>query len=421
MKSIRNKLAIAACTVLSQGAQQAAATETDISHLFYSEADDRVLVNKTIAKFKAPLGGNNVISMEAVYDAITGATPTGAVEADKFVEPTDETAPAADIVTVTTPSGGSIINIGTNNPDAPVIPQSTPTLIEFDDTRIGVDLGLTHSYSRTLKINYGISTSLESDYEAYGGSVTIDKETFNRNLTFSAGIAGSYDTIFQSSGTTPGPRSNLKKSQFFGKGKKRGFEGMLGVSGVTNRRTVTQFNYSIKSQEGYLTDPYKLISMINADGAETDVYYESRPESRLQQTLYSALVHKLNNKDVIHLSYRYYFDDWDINSHTIDYRHRKNFANGQHLEPHLRVYNQTAANFYQNNLNDDGQPLPEYVSADYRLDELSSVTIGAKYGIPAWGGTLRFRLEYLYQSFSEAEFDTNKAVIFQASYKKKFN
>jgi len=265
---------------------------------------------------------------------------------------------------------------------------------------------------------------VERDYEAYGGSLALSKESADRDLTFSAGIAGSYDTVFQSSGGTPRPLGDVEenggKPPFFGAGKKRGYEGMLGVARVINRRTVARINYTLGSLEGYLTDPYKLISVTDNNGIEIERHFESRPDSRLRQSLYGALVHQLDNKDVIHLSYRYYWDDWDINSHTIDYRHRRNMMDGRYLEPHLRLYHQTAADFFHHSLL-YGEPLPQYASADYRLDEMTSVTLGLKYGHPAWGGTLRFRLEYLYQSFAKAEYDTNKALIFQASYRKEFD
>ncbi len=404
MKSIRNKLAIATCTLLSQGAQQAGATEsswsTDASYLFYSE-EDRVTVNKIVTNANVTLGDNHLLTLEAVYDTITGSTPTGAIK-------------SGGIVTVTTPSSG-----GNGYKTA----SGTPDLAQFDDTRLGVNLGLTHSLNRTLRMNYGASVSVERDYEAYGGSLTFERDNEDRSLTLIAGVAGSYDTIFQSSGRTPKPMGNVVENngnpEFFPAGNKRGFEGMLGVSRIINRRTVARFNYSIKSLEGYLTDPYKVISMTR-EGIEWSRYYESRPDSRLRQALYGKLVHQLKNRDTIQLSYRYYWDDWGIGSHTINYQHRRNLSAGQYLEPHLRLYNQSAADFFYHSLR-YGQPKPEYASADYRLDEMNSLTLGLKYGRPAWGGIMRFRLEYLYQSFAEAEFDTNKVLIFQASFKKEFD
>ncbi len=402
MKSIRNKLAIATCTLLSQGIQYASAADSswssDTSYLYYSETD-RVTVHKIITNATAALGDDNMLSLEAVYDTITGATPTGAIK-------------SLNTVSSTSPSSGDGVTREKSDTNA---------LALFDDTRLGVNMGWTHQHNRTFRVNYGASVSVERDYEAYGGSLSFDKETADRNLSFTAGVATSYDTVFQRSGKTPKPLSSIKEAKFYEAGNKRAFEGILGITRTINRRTIAQLHYTVGSLEGYLNDPYKLISITDSDGREKTPfrYYESRPSQRLRQTIFGALAHRLENSDTIHLSYRYYWDDWDIISHTLDYRHRKNIASG-YLEPHLRLYHQTAARFFRHSLK-HGQPLPEYVSADYRLDEMSSVTVGARYGLPVWEGTLRFRLEYLYQSFAEAEYETNEALIFQVSYKKAFD
>ena len=63
---------------------------------------------------------------------------------------------------------------------------------------------------------------------------------------------------------------------------------LLGVTQVINKRTIMQFNYSLSSSSGYLTDPYKLLSVIDATTGKTAVdvsgapiyVYEQRPDSR---------------------------------------------------------------------------------------------------------------------------------------------
>jgi hypothetical protein len=52
---------------------------------------------------------------------------------------------------------------------------------------------------------------------------------------------------------------------------------------------------------------------------------------------------------------------------------------------------------------------------------MNSVTGGFTYGIPFRSDAdLRMRLEYMHQTFENSEFDTNKALIFQVSYGKRF-
>ena len=52
-----------------------------------------------------------------------------------------------------------------------------------------------------------------------------------------------------------------------------------------------------------------------------------------------------------------------------------------YLQPHVRYYTQSAAEFYTRFL-EAGAPLPSNASADYRLGELTGWTFGLKYGKP---------------------------------------
>ena len=67
--------------------------------------------------------------------------------------------------------------------------------------------------------------------------------------------------------------------------------------------------------------------------------------------------------------------------------------------------------------------LPEsgFASSDYRLDAMTSATLGMKYGLSLTpNADLRIRAEYLDQSFSTADYETNSALIFQTSLKYRF-
>jgi len=86
-------------------------------------------------------------------------------------------------------------------------------------------------------------------------------------------------------------------------------------------------------------------------------------------------------EDVVHIAYHYYQDDWGINSHTIELKYRHHLSAKDYLQPHLRYYTQTAADFYRHSLVDsEVSSLPDYASADYRLAEFNTITYGLKYG-----------------------------------------
>ena len=64
-----------------------------------------------------------------------------------------------------------------------------------------------------------------------------------------------------------------------------------------------------------------------------------------------------------------------------------------YLEPHVRLYTQSHADFYVGSL-DSTVPLPAYASADYRLGEFDALTFGLKFGWQfASGNEMSLRLE----------------------------
>ena len=65
-----------------------------------------------------------------------------------------------------------------------------------------------------------------------------------------------------------------------------------------------------------------------------------------------------------------------------------------YLEPHLRYYQQSAADFFRYYLV-GGNSLPEYASADTRLAQFHALTYGAKFGMNLdEGSEINLRMEY---------------------------
>jgi hypothetical protein len=69
-----------------------------------------------------------------------------------------------------------------------------------------------------------------------------------------------------------------------------------------------------------------------------------------------------------------------------------------YIEPQLRWYTQSEADFYRASLVSQ-QPLPEYASADFRLGSFDAATVGVKLGRRLQSGSeWSTRLEYYRQS-----------------------
>ncbi|MBX2878534.1 MAG: DUF3570 domain-containing protein [Granulosicoccus sp.] len=405
-KKITQQLALATCSLLASSANAAEDWSVDGSYLSYVEANDRVSVSKTLANFERTLIDGK-LSIGVVHDTMSGASPSGAIRSDD------------SLITFTSPSGSGGFTANGTGDDA---------LIPFTDTRVQFGATREQQLTRVWQVSYGGVFSSENDYESFGTTVGIKREADNKLSSVNAGLAFTTDTIYRGDNNdTPGPLSNISSGEAFGRGKRNTYDALLGYTRVLNRTTIAQVNASVGLSEGYHTDPYKIISAADENDRIIANYYESRPDSRLRTALFGKVVHELANSDhSINLSYRLYQDDWGIQSHTLDTRYHHTLTDRQYLEPHLRFYHQSAADFYARKLDVDealNPLLPDsgVVSADYRLDELTSVTAGIKYGFKISPDLdLRLRAEYLQQLYSESDFDTNEATIVQSSLRYTF-
>lgn len=407
MSGLTSKLALATLALVTTNAQgEDADWEIDTSYLSYVESDDRVSVAKTMANLTR-VQDNQELVVNLVHDTMSGASPTGAIRSSDSV------------ATFTGVSGGSGFAAGSG---------SDYSLSQFEDTRVQAGFDLSRQTSRNVAINYGAVVSQESDYDSIGASVGITRERDDKLASFTAGLATTFDSIYQSdSGTTPQPLGDVTRYQPFSKGQRNTIDALVGGSRVLNKSTIAQVNLSVSVSQGYHSDPYKIISAADDNDRIIANFHDSRPESRLRTSLFGKVVHQLaDTPHSIHMSYRLYGDDWGVNSHTADFRYHRKLSERQYVEPHVRLYRQSQADFYFRRLDVDNSlnpvlPSDGFASSDYRLDAMTSATLGVKYGIALTPNTdLRLRAEYLGQTFDTDDYDKNNAVVFQTSFKYKF-
>jgi len=261
----------------------------------------------------------------------------------------------------------------------------------FKDTRVAVSGSWQQPIGETSLINLGASASKEYDYMHLGLNARYARDFNQRNTTLSAGIALSMDSL-EPVGGAPTPLTPMldvgDTSNRLGDQDKDVLDVVFGVTQVITRNLVIQANYSYSMSDGYLTDPYKVLSLVDGTTGDTllnssagpshQYLFENRPDERTKHSIYGQAKYYMNGK-VLDASYRYMTDDWDIDSHTVDLRYRIPFGTDSYIEPHLRFYTQTEAEFYQLSIS-DAQALPGFASADYRLGNFDAVTAGVKYG-----------------------------------------
>lgn len=382
----------AACGALGVAGTTARATEVQSGAMVYTEPG-------RVSAFEALLDGRHEFpdgragTFRFVLDALTGSSANGAV-------------PAATAQTFTSPSGSS----GYTTPAG-----ETPLDDTFSDLRFAASGGMTFPWGRLTSATVGLYASFERDYTSLGANAALARDFNRKNTTLTLHAARFQDSVSPMGGVpvglaqmpapSPGGHDDLKAESGGGNGESKSVTDLgVGLTQVLTRRTVLSLNYTNSRLSGYQSDPYKLVSMVDAGGdpvpvtATLDEYlYEKRPDARTKHAAAAELIQNLG-RDVLTLSYRYFDDDWGIVSNTGEVAYRLNFAPDRYLQPNFRQYHQSAADFYRRYLV-QGAALPEFVSADYRLGDLSAVSYGLKYGTKLRSGNdLTVRLEYYKQT-----------------------
>jgi len=399
-KNIKAALTLATTALLGVSQITSANTQEedewsfDTAFLFYSEVD-RVSAAEGIINAQKTFDGEKILNLKLTVDALTGASANGAV-----AQPT--------VQTFTRPSGNGQYQVKAGD---------TPLDDTFHDSRVQFNAQWTQPIAPNYTASVGGHFSKEYDYLSLGVNGNLAYDFNKKNSTFSFGLSYFQDT-FTPEGGIPKPLATMligdsslpswdndfAATRLTDSDDKTTSDILLGFTQVINRRMIMQFNYSYSMVDGYLTDPFKVISVVNSNGETQENIYENRPDQRTKQ---SAFVQAKYHFDTIiaDVSYRYMWDDWEIDSHTIDSRFRVPLGGSTFIEPHLRVYQQSAADFYQPFLK-ESEAMPEFASADYRIGEMTALTVGVKYGMEInQGNELSFRLEYYRQTPTSAGHD----------------
>lgn len=393
--SLRGALTAVTAALIGGGFAHAAGNnKLESSVLLYSETD-RVQAAEGIVSLTHAFTGNRLLSGRFTFDALTGPSPNGA-------------APANRIQTFTRPSGAGSYTVK---------PGKTPLDDTFRDTRLSFDGSFTQPLDRLTNLILGAHLSTEHDYTSIGANVGFSRDFNRKNTTLSASFAFSHDLVSPEGGA-PRPMSSMtaeveddehaEDEEAF-EGSREGldeskdvFDAVFGVTQVLDRSTLVRFNYSFNFTTGYLSDPYKAVSVVQSrtgpePGEPVDYLFESRPDERTKHALFAEMRRHISGH-TIDLSYRFFWDDWGVTSHTVDLYYRLPLPAGHALQPHLRWYRQTEADFYRTYLISGG-PLSAHASADYRLAPFHAITAGLQYLLPIADNTnFSIGAEYYLQS-----------------------
>lgn len=199
----------------------------------------------------------------------------------------------------------------------------------------------------TLGVSLGYSS--ENDYRALSGGVDGQRHFNDRLTTVAAGLSFSADDL------SPTDAAAFNRIRSASRQSRSLF---LAVTQIINQNSLVQTGLSLSHVAGFLSDPYKL--------------FDRRPASRTQlawTTAYRRFIPAANA--ALHADYRYYRDNFGVDSHTLDLNWHQDLGRDWQVVPGLRYYSQGAADFFT--------PASDFAatssnSADFRLSAYGALS-----------------------------------------------
>jgi hypothetical protein len=335
----------------------------DVGYFHYEEGGERMRVESLKQSLVLPLGDALDLTLNAVRDTISGASPIYNVPEIRCQDGRVFTAP---VISVSGASGNAEPS-GTRPERPPLntgdcrLGSAQQVMLEdtFQDVRTAGDFKLNY-YRGDTSLGLGAGVSREQDYDSRFLSLDLRREINDKLTTLAFGYSLASDTF-----------SPLNKPDF--SGDKDAHQILLGLTQVLGRNDLLQINLTLGYDQGYLTDPYKNVYLLSTNEAID----ESRPDSRRQWNLLARYNHYFTAfKAALHLDYRYSRSDWGIGAHTLEAAWIQPLGQGWHLVPRLRYYTQSEADFYQSYF--ETLPASGDYSSDYRLAGFGALGGGLK-------------------------------------------
>lgn len=245
------------------------------------------------------------------------------------------------------------------DPDDPEKTVQAMSGATIEDTRydLTADLGY---YMEESRDDFSLGFSKENDYLSVHGGIGTERSFADKNTTLSFSGSASYDWIEPNrEGFPTRPKA----------GEKWSVDLFAGLSQVVSRSAAVQATVNYKHSDGYLSDPYKLIAVI--DGANLS---DQRPDAKDQVSLLARYRQHIEPLAAsLHLDYRFYVDTWQVTSHTFDFAWHQNIFDWVTITPGVRYYSQSKAEFYETLLPIGSSDTIDR-SSDFRLSPYGAIS-----------------------------------------------
>jgi hypothetical protein len=219
-----------------------------------------------------------------------------------------------------------------------------------DEVRHEFVVGLSHFFD---EISFSLSNifSIEHDYtsETVAGNLSIPFAL--KNSIIQVAFVKRWDWIY------PQIRS--------WKERKNVYEFTLGFTQVISTDLIAQAEAYYSYSNGLLIDPYQVVTIMDTAKYLFSLYEPIYPNKRNRYAGSIRANYLVGENSALKVGYRFYIDDWNIKSHTIDIGFQQMFFDEKMIVGgNLRSYFQTKAFFFKPRY----YAVDEYMSVDSKLN-----------------------------------------------------
>ncbi|MGE3802061.1 MAG: DUF3570 domain-containing protein [Candidatus Kapaibacterium sp.] len=220
--------------------------------------------------------------------------------------------------------------------------------------------------------------SIESDYFSLGGDLFGSYTDGSQTNTFSLQLQGFFDDLRWgrlNPSTKYSPTKliypeELRFREWYNLHDRQSFNASFTWSRVLNRRMILNISPGFTLQQGLLSTPFHRVYFQESFLPKV----ENLPEQRVKIPFGIGLNSFIGGEWVIRSSYRFYWDDFGILSHTGNVEAPWKVGQSFTLTPFVRLYTQTASDFFrpfgEHNLDE------VFYTSDYDLSKFTSIKAG---------------------------------------------
>lgn len=353
-------------------------TEIDFLSSYYSQDGDNAAVTGGIGTeeltditgsiiVSIPLNDDDVLTIDAGVSAYTSASssnvdPFGDGPADPFTESSG--ASGKDLWANLT---GSYSHSSDDRNDIWSAKVSVST--EYDYFSVGLGGNYTKLFNEK---NTELSAHGNVFFDTWNAIYPIELRPFDN------GGAGLNDPLFSDKTITGNTNYNPTFESFSDEGRNTYSLG-FGFSQILHKKVQASLALDFVQQDGLLSTPFQRVYFADVADSFIDDFQladaiENLPDTRFKTAIGGRLNWYLNEVVSLRTFYRYYFDNWGINSHTASIEVPIKISSKFTLYPSYRYYNQTEADYFAPA--NENLSTAEFFTSDFDLSEYSSNQFG---------------------------------------------